>query len=263
MNMISTDATWLFDLGNSRLKAAWLRTGQIAQPIALDWEAPGFDNAVHAQLATWPAPARVLIASVTSTERAARLRGALQAWPDTDMQWLHSPRQACGIRNRYHVPKRLGIDRFLAMAAARAAADGTPVVVAGCGTALTLDAVDGDGLQRDGLITPSPQLMMQSLRGATAIGESNPRAFDDDGHDDTARALRSGCWRAATALVESYEARIQEECGAISLWLHGGWAESLKVLLEQTAGRGRMQILDDAVLRGLVIWAAQSGQIAS
>src|SRR6185437_6889323 len=107
--------------------------------------------------------------------------------------WLRSPRQGCGIINSYREPERLGIDRFLAMAAARAAADNAGVIVVGCGTALTLDLVDPAGSQREGLIAPSPDLMMSALRGATAIVEENRDAFENtQGGDDTARALREG-----------------------------------------------------------------------
>ncbi|MEO7149364.1 MAG: type III pantothenate kinase, partial [Rhodanobacteraceae bacterium] len=166
-------STWLFDLGNSRLKGALLTHKDLAQRFALGWDAPDFDTALREKLAAWPAPSRVLVASVAAPARAARLRGALLALRGLEPEWLRSPRAGCGIVNSYRAPERLGIDRFLAMAAARAAVDDDPVIVIGCGTALTLDAVDAEGLHRDGLIAPSPALMIDSLRCATAIGSAN------------------------------------------------------------------------------------------
>ncbi|MEO6967994.1 MAG: type III pantothenate kinase [Rhodanobacteraceae bacterium] len=246
---------WLFDLGNSRLKGALLIDEELARPFVLEWGALDFDAVLCTKLAHWPAPSRVLVASVAASERAARLREALRGWPDVNMEWLLSPRERCGIVNSYRVPERLGIDRFLAMAAARAAANDDAAIVIGCGTALTLDAVDKQGTHREGMIAPSSALMIDALRRATAIGDANPRAFNEDDSDDTARAIDAGCAHAAAALVEWFHARQAAALGAPCLWLHGGGSMSLQALLEQGESRDRTRMLDDAVLRGLALWA--------
>lgn len=258
--MSAPAATWVFDLGNSRLKGAWVESespsaGAISDAISLDWEAAEFAAALRAKVASWPAPRRVLVASVAAESRADRVRALMDAWPQTQVQWLRSPREGCGIRNRYRFPERLGIDRFLAMAAARAASGNAGVVVIGCGTALTLDAVDAHGVQQEGLIAPSPALMLRSLRVTTAIEDTHPDAFSIDQADDTARALQYGCARAGAALVEWYDALHRRESGATQLWLHGGGAGALRDSLE-TATAASSRILEDAVLRGLVLWAA-------
>ncbi|MGH8211754.1 MAG: type III pantothenate kinase [Rhodanobacteraceae bacterium] len=252
--MSAPATTWVFDLGNSRLKAACLDGGDLAQPVALTWETAGFDGALSAHLQRWPSAYRVLIASVAPASHADRLLAALRAWPRAHQQWLRSPRQGCGITNTYRVPERLGIDRFLAMASARAAADDAPVIVIGCGTALTLDAVDASGMQQGGLIAPSPGLMLRALRGATAIDRTNPEAFAPDETDDSARALRQGCARAAASLVAWYDARQRAVGGDPVLWLHGGGAAVLRESLEGETAR-RARLLEDAVLRGLALWA--------
>jgi type III pantothenate kinase len=255
MNARTDKATWLFDLGNSRLKGAWLDGRELAQAFALAWDAPDFDAVLQVQLARWPAPARALVASVATAARADRLRGALQAWPRMDVQWLRSPRRGCGITAYYRIPERLGIDRFLALAAARAAANNAAAIVAGCGTALTLDAVDAGGAQREGMIAPSPELMLRSLQAGTAIADSNRDAFARDESDDTARALRAGCTQSAAALVAWYRSGQRAALGDAPLYLHGGWAESLRAMLEKDLRGARIHILEDAVLRGLALWA--------
>lgn len=256
MNVQSGNTTWLFDLGNSRLKGAWLQEREPAQAFALAWDAPDFDAVLQVQLARWPAPSRVLVASVAGDSRTGRLRAGLQGWPDAKVQWLRSPRHGCGISGHYRVPERLGIDRFLAMAAARAGAGNGAAIIAGCGTALTLDAVDANGQQREGLIAPSPDLMLRSLQGATAIADANRDAFAPAGDDDTARALREGCTRSSAALVAWYCAHQRSAMGDdVPVYLHGGWAESLRALLEEDLRGARVHLLEDAVLRGLAIWA--------
>jgi type III pantothenate kinase len=264
MNARTDGAIWLFDLGNSRLKGAWLRGRELARRFALTWHAPdtgseagaGFDAELQVRLARWPAPSRVLVASVAADSRADRLRVALQAWPQAHMEWLRSPRQGCGITSHYRVPERLGVDRFLAMAAARAEANEAGVIVAGCGTALTLDAVDARGAQREGVIAPSPGLMLRSLQEATAIADASRDAFAPAAADDTARALREGCTRSSATLVAWYCAQQRAAMGDdVPVYLHGGWAESLRVMLEEDLRGARVHLLEDAVLRGLVLWA--------
>lgn len=257
MNMQADQVTWLFDLGNSRLKGACLCAGEVRQDFALAWDAPDFAAVLQVQLARWPASSHALVASVASVAHAQRLRAALQIWPNADVQWLRSPRQGCGITSSYRIPERLGIDRFLAMAAARAEANGAGVIVAGCGTALTLDAVDADGRQREGLIAPSPELMLRSLQGATAMADTHRDAFSHTGNDDTARALHAGCRHSAAALVKWYCVRQRSGLSDPPLFLHGGWAASLQGMLEEDHFGGRIVLLDHAVLRGLALWAAQ------
>ncbi|HXE66177.1 MAG TPA: type III pantothenate kinase [Rhodanobacteraceae bacterium] len=247
--------TWLFDLGNSRAKAARLDRGEPSDILALEWEHPDFVAALRAGLERWPAPARVWIASVASAGRAAKIRDALDSIPVEHVEWLRSPRSAGGVINRYAKPDRLGIDRFLAMLAAHRRADGGCIVI-GCGTALTLDAVAADGTHAEGMIALSPERMLQTLHAATAIADRNPDAFAADVRDDTALALHAGCWASAGALVEWFVARARKNSGAEHVWLHGGWAAYLAEWLAQD-GCG-VEVLDDAVLRGLATWAAEA-----
>ncbi len=89
------------------------------------------------------------------------------------------------------------------MVAARA--DGyAPCVVAGAGTALTLDVLAADGQHLGGLIAPGPQLMQQSLLEATARVRPQRPGEILELADNTADAVASGCWQAAAALIERF-----------------------------------------------------------
>jgi type III pantothenate kinase len=242
--------TWLLDLGNSRAKVARLESDAPVDVFALEWSAPDFAAALQAMLARWPPPARVWVASVASAARTREVRAVLATFGSARPEWLRTPRRAGGVTNRYARPERLGIDRFLAMLAAHARARAACVIV-GCGTALTLDAVRADGQHAEGLITLAPDGMLRALKGATAIADSNPDAFADAARDDTALALRAGCWAAAGALVEWFVARHQT--ASPHIWLHGGWAARLAAWLARDGCQVR--VLDNAVLCGLAAWA--------
>lgn len=247
------DETWLCDLGNSRAKLARLEQGAPVDVVALDWAQPDFDARVRDVLAGWPRPRRVLAASVAPAGRTRQMRDLLAVDAAVEFEFLRSPRAACGVRNRYAKPERLGIDRFLSMVAVHAHAAGAGIVI-GCGTALTLDAVAADGVHAAGLIALSPVRMLEALRGTTSIADSNPDAFRADGGDDTAAALQAGCWGAAGATVEWFAARQRAGLGDAAVWLHGGWAAPLAAWLARDGFHA--EIFEHAVLHGLAKYSA-------
>jgi type III pantothenate kinase len=240
----------LLDLGNTRLK--WAVTA------ADGWSARGavaWDEDVAAQLAhaweTQERPARVLGASVVDAAREAHLEAVVQRTFSRSVNWVRTPAAACGVRNAYPEPQRLGVDRFLAMVAAHAAGH-APCVLAGIGTALTLDALTAEGQHLGGLIAPGPLLMQQSLLGATARVRLEYPGTLRDLADNTTDAVVSGCWQAVAALIERFAANIarQHPGRAQRLLLDGGDAAALLPLLGVPAEMGA-----DSVLRGLHVWA--------
>jgi type III pantothenate kinase len=240
----------LLDLGNTRLKWAlqaqpegWLARG------AVDWRE---DTMAGLQLA-WsglPRPDTVIAASVVDAVREALVAEVVGSLFARAPGWWRTPASACGVRNAYVEPQRLGVDRFLAMVAAYA--DGrAPCVLAGVGTALTLDARASDGRHLGGLIAPGPQLMRQSLLDATAQVRLDRPGEILELADNTADAVVSGCFQAAAALIERFATRMAARLdGAPTLILGGGDAATLMPLLSLPA-----RLSQDSVLRGLAVWA--------
>lgn len=240
----------LLDLGNTRLKWAlqaqpegWLARG------AVDWRE---DTMAGLQLA-WsglPRPDTVIAASVVDAVREALVAEVVGSLFARAPGWWRTPVSACGVRNAYVEPQRLGVDRFLAMVAAYA--DGrAPCVLAGVGTALTLDALASDGRHLGGLIAPGPQLMRQSLLDATAQVRLDRPGEILELADNTADAVVSGCFQAAAALIERFATRMAARLdGAPTLILGGGDAATLMPLLSLPA-----RLSQDSVLRGLAVWA--------
>ncbi|KRF01830.1 type III pantothenate kinase [Frateuria sp. Soil773] len=239
----------LLDLGNTRLKwamhrdDAWLAHGAVA-----------WDEDVAARLARdWAgllAPRAAFGASVVEPAREALLERSVAATFGLQPGWLRTPAAACGVRNAYAEPQRLGVDRFLTMVAAHADGLGA-CVLAGVGTALTLDALAADGRHLGGLIAPGPRLMRQSLLGATAQVRPEREGAIVELADNTADAVASGCWQAAAALIERFVAQAEARLGgAPVLMLGGGDAAPLAALLSRPA-----RFSHDGVLRGLAVWA--------
>jgi type III pantothenate kinase len=241
----------LLDMGNTRLKwalqeqpAGWLARG------AVDWQ-PGMTAALDSAWADLPRPVTIIAASVVDAVREARVTNVTERLFACAPSWLRTPASACGVRNAYAEPQRLGVDRFLAMVAAHA--DGhAPCIVAGAGTALTLDALAADGQHLGGLIAPGPKLMQQSLLDATVRVRPDRAGDILELADNTADAVASGCWQAAAALIERFAMRLAPRLGATTptLILGGGDAACLASLLSIP-----VQLSQDSVLHGLAVWA--------
>ncbi len=234
-------ATWLFDLGNTRLKYAPLvADGQLGAVRAV-----AHDDA-EAWLAALPEGEVACIASVASPARRVALLDALCARFQR-LHRVHAEPALGPLRIAYANPAHLGVDRFLAMLAA---ADGRAALVLGVGTALTLDVLDADGRHGGGRIAPSPEVMREALHARAAQLPARGGDYTEFA-DDTAPALASGCEGAALALIERSLRHATTLLGQVPrLCVHGGGAQAL---------RPHLPVHDwvpDAVLQGLVRWHA-------
>jgi len=231
--------TFLFDLGNTRLKYAELGAdGLPGETTAFSHhdDRAWLDHLPHGDVAC--------IASVGPAARHVALLDGLA----TRFTRLHVVRTqpALGrLRIAYANPQHLGVDRFLVMLAA---VDAGPVLLVGVGTALTCDLLDGDGQHRGGRIAPSPMLMRQALHARAAVLPERGGVYAEFA-DDTDHALASGCEGAALALVERSLDHAEHLLGVRpALWLHGGGAAALRARLPPH------EWVPDAVLRGLARW---------
>lgn len=238
--------SWLFDLGNTRLKMAPLHgDGTIGEVVAVPHDGGRFGTALEAAL-----PGRIDVAHVATVAGPA-LRLQLSRVLATRCRRISHAATVARLGRLqvgYPQPARLGVDRFLALLAASADGGGA-ALVCGVGTALTLDLLDARGRHHGGLIAPSPTLMRQALHARAAhlpAEGGDPTAFATD----TADALASGCEGAAVALVGE---RLDRACGLLGgaprLLLHGGGAATLAPRLPGATPRPRL------VLEGLAEWA--------
>src|SRR5690606_19802241 len=189
--------SWLFDLGNTRLKIAPLHDdGAIGEVVAVPHGGEGFGPPLEAAL-----PGHVDVAHVAAVAGPALRLQLSRALAARCRRISHAATVARlgRLQGGYPEPARLGVDRFLALLAA-SADGGAAALVCGVGTALTLDLVDAGGRHRGGLIAPAPALMRAALQARAAHGGGGgggATAFATA----AAEALASGCEGGAVALV--------------------------------------------------------------
>ncbi len=252
----------LIDVGNSRCKYARVDEGAVAFCAALPTAdlGDGLRRSLRQRLRQ--APQSVHIASVAGAECDARVAQAVRtAFGDDapDPIFLSPALPACGVATRYRADQ-LGADRCLALIAARRRLKRS-CIVADCGTALTLDYLDGDGLHHGGVILPGAGLLRDALcrrthglrRAAFAAASEAAVSKDDLFATATDEAVAAGCRRVVAAGVESIirDMRAQRDADA-PLVLTGGGARTLAVFENCVAA-------PNLVLEGIAIVAEASG----
>lgn len=171
------------------------------------------------------------------------------AAPQASVKRLVSPAVGGGVRNAYAEPKRLGIDRFLALVAAHSAFPG-PVLLISAGTALTVDALAADGEHLGGLIAPGIQLAQDAVVARSGRVQKHDEGAVDWLGKSTESCLASGAWSAAAGLVDRSATEFQRRLGVVPrLLLHGGDAAQLAPRLGRPA-----EVVDGLVLFGLALW---------
>ncbi len=236
----------LIDAGNTRVKWALAAPGAAVG----EWIASGAVG--HADIASlagaWralPRPDGALLSNVAGAPLLEQLQVQLAlAAPGIALESFASVAQRAGLRNGYRNPGQLGSDRFAAAIGARFLYPGQKLIVATCGTATTVDAIDAGGVFLGGMILPGLGLMAASLARNTAQlpqvteGAALPAGFADNTDD----AILAGCVNAQAGAVE----RACTQLGADLCLLSGGAARYVAPALSVPH-----RLVDNIVLLGL------------
>ncbi|HET7033441.1 MAG TPA: type III pantothenate kinase, partial [Casimicrobiaceae bacterium] len=202
-----------------------------------------------------PRPARVVGVNVAGEAPRVRVEGQLTRWRLTP-EWLVASGYACGVTNRYARPAQLGADRWASLVAARRRSTTVDVfppacIVVNAGTAVTIDALDVDGVFHGGLILPGMRLMLQALAENTAglkVAPGEFRTFPDN----TADALYSGAMHAICGAIELMREQIDTNPAHVRCYLAGGAAPEIAQHLNPP-----VEIVEDLVLEGVLALAGE------
>ena len=228
------------DAGNTRIKwgvhdgADWLERGALPT---------GESGRLREQAARWPTGVPIVACCVAGPAVEAEITVAVTEGREP-VRWLRSSGEACGVRNNYEEPARLGADRWAAMLGARGEVQAACLVVC-AGTATTVDWLDAEGVFRGGLILPGVDLMRSSLARNTAQLPFAEGCFRIAPRN-TADAIFSGCLQAQIGAVERMYAAMRDESEALCL-LTGGAAPCLAPHLSIP-----FQLMENLILDGLV-----------
>ncbi|HET6493199.1 MAG TPA: type III pantothenate kinase [Burkholderiales bacterium] len=235
MNILAIDA------GNTRVKWGWAEAGCW---VHQSWVPSSEAATLGTALAGLSVPDRIVVSNVAGSAVREHIAAALAPF-GIEPLWIKSQAQQCGVRSGYGDPAQLGSDRWAALIGAWHLFNG-PCVVVNAGTAMTVDALSGEGLFLGGIIVPGIELMRTALAHSTAqLGLEEGRfTYFPDG---TADAIMSGAINALAGSIERM-VRFMAETGegTALVVVSGGAAALLAPHLN-----ARAEFVDNLVLEGL------------
>ncbi|TQV67295.1 type III pantothenate kinase [Exilibacterium tricleocarpae] len=234
------------DMGNTRLK--WRLIGQGRQ---LSGDSHLYRDAWVTRVAPGvEAPALIRLASVAGPERTELLLQHCRHRWQLEPEIAVTTRRCAGVTNAYRDPSAMGVDRWLAVLAAYQQWQRACLIV-DCGSAVTLDMVDNEGLHLGGYIVPGLQLMRRALfRDTDAVKVEAAAAASLDPADNTADAVNRGLLLMTVGFVtEAYRRLVAELETPVTVVVTGGDGERVGALLSSIDAR----ICPDLVLDGLAL----------
>lgn len=214
----------IFDVGNSRLKAALYDDGRPIVRVSLSGvqDSTQVVNVLESRFAPRETPDQCLVASVVRGVDGVIREAVQQVWGlmpqvvDTEMD--------LGIDVAVSRPDHVGIDRLLQASEAFRVCAGR-VVVAAFGSALTVDLVTADGVFRGGTIAPGLGMGLRALQDETSLlPHVALQAPDSATGTDTVSCIRAGIVYGAAGAVERLFGELVPD-GRATLVLTGGDAE--------------------------------------
>ncbi len=240
----------LFDVGNTRVKWGVFDSKDISRSGSISHETlseAGFTSLVTRLPRN---VATVFVSNVKGPAFAARLASVVGLHCNVDVHFAHTEKKACGVSNGYRQPRRLGVDRWVAMIGARATSK-TALCVVDAGTAVTIDAVDKSGQHLGGQILPGLHMMIDSLSADTSdIGKGTKKFAASEGlavfATRTERALQEGAVAAVCGAVDRAAKAMRSAGHRPKVVLTGGDASRILARLD-----GKVLHCPNLVLQGL------------
>ena len=233
------------DAGNTRIKwgvhdgRRWKSTGAVETAKAAK---------LHTSLRAAMPVARAIATNVAGKKAHDAIVAACKK-SKVPVTFIRGEGRRLGVTNGYGNPAQLGADRWVALVAAHHARPGHKLVI-NVGTALTIDALTGDGQFLGGVIVPGPALMRRSLDSATAALREKPGKVRDF-PASTPDAITTGAVIACTGAIDRMAAAMSARGTPAGLIiLSGGAAKELVPALGLPH-----EVHDNLVLDGLQLIA--------
>lgn len=225
----------LLDIGNSRIKWGWSDGEELSHHGAVVRDEKIF-TALAAAWQSLPTPQRIVASNVAGDEFGERLRDWIKEQWALNVEYVAVEQGRDGLNIAYPQPQLFGVDRWVALIAARHLYPGA-VCVIDCGTAVTIDVVDVAGKHLGGVIVPGLALMRSTLLQRSGGVSRGIESAVEHSHAllgrDTRNGVELGALYAVAGAITHTLAKIKAEAAQpITSIITGGDAEA--VLAEST-----------------------------
>jgi type III pantothenate kinase len=235
----------VIDAGNSRIK--WRLTDRhqiVAEGGQLTPRA--LEDAIFS-LSDMQPPSEIRIASVAGDKVVDWLYQQLRKQFDGPIRLAQVASTLGELSCAYEDPKSLGIDRWLAIAAAYNQYN-EPLLVIDAGSAITMDIIGPGGQHVGGYIAPGLTLMHDALWKNTSdvrvVGSGSEELWLPG--KNTQQAVNRGCLLAAVSTIESLAAQFP-----VRIVITGGDAKILIQAMSLSANNHANLVLDGLILDGV------------
>jgi type III pantothenate kinase len=240
------------DAGNSRIKWRLTDNGQQqAQGTQLTSEVVDGKNIDFYNIKP---PSEVRIASVAGDKIVELLREQLVKQFSVPIRLARVSATVGELSGAYEEPQTLGIDRWLAIAAAHQQYQ-EPIMVIDAGSAITIDIVGPGGQHIGGYIAPGLRLMHDALWDNTSdvrvVGSGTEELWLPG--KNTQQAVNKGCLLAAVSTIESLASQFP-----VRIVITGGDAKILMQAISLNAESHSNLVLDGMLLDGIELVDAES-----
>lgn len=158
----------LVDIGNSAIKTAVLQQGEMSDYRSMRYQSPVSNDVIEQLWGKQEKPAEVWVANVGGHQIEKVLTNWIEAHWQCRVYFAKTEKHTAGVSNGYDDIQQLGVDRWLAMVAAKKLV-GCPVIIVDCGTAVTIDAIHSNGEHLGGFILCGLQTQINALLKSTVI----------------------------------------------------------------------------------------------
>lgn len=222
----------LIDIGNSRIKWAYLVNRELKDPQAHDYKDVDLNELLENAWQNKQKPEHILIANVAGKVIADKVSTVSNNKWKISPVFVQAEQQCAGVINAYRDITQFGIDRWLAVIATWNRYH-TPACVVSCGTAITIDGVSKSGLHTGGLIVPGLHMMQNQLINETnGINTDVCLSFNLEFGQSTSECISNGTVRTIVSLIDNVAKEMSSKYGnTLACIITGGYAEQINTLL--------------------------------
>lgn len=241
----------LIDLGNSRCKYALLQKNGSIDYAAQNYGPFGKLYTVKSLCDKYEDAEKVVISSVLSENMNNEIKQTIVDKDKRDVFYLNPGENTFGVKLAYRDSNAIGVDRVAAMISAKANYSGKCCVI-DCGTAVTIDSINADGLHHGGVILPGIKIMQTALLSNTKIDAENVEEEFNIFADTTETAIHSGSVSAVVGGIRFVIDQMTSESEKFDqVIITGGGAEYVNDFLAPSVSSLQLHIDENLVLNGL------------